>query len=95
MDSPAAPIDESVLETLYQRAETHPLTQTVQGDRTGRTLTQLTVLFDTDQYPAHIHTARLEIQWYQNEDYLKQRESPAVHGCLLPIIQRQNLKITK
>ena len=69
MDSPAAPIDESVLETFYQRAETHPLTQTVQGDRTGRTLTQLTVLFDTDQYPEHIDTARLEIQWYQNEDY--------------------------
>ena len=69
MGSTAAPIDKSVLETIYQRAETHPLTQSIQSDRTGRTLTQVAVLFDTDQYPENIQAARIEIQWYRNGDY--------------------------
>lgn len=69
MGSNAAPIDDAVLEAVYERARTHPLTETVSGDRTGGTLTQVTVSFDPDQYPERVQTARLDIQWYTNGDY--------------------------
>ena len=69
MGPKAAPIDEAVLETVYERARAHPLIETVNGDRTDGTLTQVNVSFDPDQYPDRIQAARLEIQWYTNGDY--------------------------
>ena len=69
MGPTAAPIDEAVLETMYQRARSHPLTETVEGDRSGGTLKQVTAMLDSDQYPDRVQAARLEIQWYTNGDY--------------------------
>jgi hypothetical protein len=69
MGPKAAPIDEAVLETVYERARAHPLIETVNGDRTDGTLTQVNVSFDPDQYPDRIQAASLEIQWYTNGDY--------------------------
>ena len=69
MDANAAPIDEAVLETVYQRSRAHPLIEAVDGDRSSGTLTQVTVSFDPGQYPEQVRAARLEIQWYTNGDY--------------------------
>jgi hypothetical protein len=69
MGAAAAPIDEAVLETIYERARAHPLIETVNGDRTSGTLSQVDATFDPDQYPDGIQAARLEVQWYTNGDY--------------------------
>ena len=66
---PAAPIDEAVVERFFERSQTHPLVETVTGDRTGGTLTVVHVTFDLDQYPDRIQEAKLEIRWYTNGDY--------------------------
>lgn len=69
MGTNAAPIDEAVLETISERSRDHPLIKTVTGKRSGGTLTQVTVSFDSDQYPDRVQAARLEIRWYTNGDY--------------------------
>lgn len=65
----AAPIDDSVLETFYERAQVHPLIDTVDGDWSDETLTQVDVTFDIDQYPEQVQAAKLEMRWYTNDDY--------------------------
>lgn len=72
MGANAAPIDEAVLETVSERVRAHPLIETVDGDRCGGALTQVTVSFDPDQSPDQITEAKLEIQWYTNGDYTLQ-----------------------
>ena len=65
----AAPIDEAVIERFFERSQTHPLVETVTGDRTGGTLTLVRVTFDLDQYPDRVQGAKLELRWYANGDY--------------------------
>ena len=82
MSTGAAPIDDAVLETFYSRAQTHPLIETVAGDRTGDTLTLIRATLDPDQYPAHTSDAKLEIQWYTNGDhnvYYRETHSTETH----------------
>ena len=69
MGTPTAPIDDTVLESFFQRAQDHPLIETVEGDRTGGMLTAVRAGFDPDQYPRRVRTAELEIRWYTNGDY--------------------------
>lgn len=66
---PAAPIDEAIMNSFFRRSQTHPLVETVSGDRTGGTLTVVRVVFDADQYPDRIQEATVEIRWHTNGDY--------------------------
>ena len=69
MDGSAAPIDDSILELLAERARTHPLAKTVRTQYTSGILSLVVVELDRDQYPEWIQRARIEIRWYTNGDY--------------------------
>ena len=69
MDGSAAPIDDSILELLAERARTHPLAKTVHTEYTSGILSLVVVELDRDQYPDRIQGARIEIRWYTNGDY--------------------------
>lgn len=69
MDGSAAPTDDTVLETLHERARTHSLIETTQVERTGGAISMVRADLALDRYPAHIQDARLEIRWYTNGDY--------------------------
>lgn len=69
MDRPAAPIDTAVLETIRDRLRTHSLVDSVRMEQTDGPISQLVVAIDPDRYPDHVNEARLEIQWFRNEDY--------------------------
>jgi len=69
MDGSAAPIDDSVLELLAERARTHPLVETVRTEHTGGILSLVVVELDRNRYPDRIQAARIEIRWYTNGDY--------------------------
>jgi len=69
MDGSAAPIDDSVLELLAERARTHPLVETVRTEHTSGILSLVVVELDRDRYPDRIQDARIEIRWYTNGDY--------------------------
>lgn len=69
MDGTAAPVDETVLETLRERARIHSLIEGTQVERTGDTVSMVRAEFDLGRYPTQVQDARLEIQWYTNDDY--------------------------
>jgi len=69
MDGSTAPIDDSVLELLAERARTHPLVETVRTEHTSGILSLVVVELDRDRYPDRIQDARIEIRWYTNGDY--------------------------
>jgi hypothetical protein len=69
MDGSAAPIDDSILELLAERARTHPLAETVHTEYTSGILSLVIVELDRNQYPDRIQGARIEIRWYTNGDY--------------------------
>mgnify|MGYP000447452563 CR=1 FL=1 len=64
-----SPVDGAVLETIYDRAQTHSLVGTVRAERTDATISRVVIALDLDQYPDHIQDARLEIRWFRNDDY--------------------------
>lgn len=69
MSGSVAPIDEAVLQTIQDRARSHPLIETVTAERTGGTVSTVRAECDATRYPDHVERARLEIQWYTNGDY--------------------------
>lgn len=69
MTAPSAPIDPDILQQFAGRLRSHPLVVSVSEERSGGTLTLVCATFDSSQYPDHVETARLELQWYQNGDY--------------------------
>ncbi len=54
MDGSAAPIDDSILELLTERARTHPLAETVRTEYTSGILSLVVVKLDRDRYPDRI-----------------------------------------
>lgn len=69
MGRPAAPIDSAVLETVRDRLRTHPLVESVRTESTGSSISQVVAALDPDRYPAEVEAARIEIRWYENDDY--------------------------
>lgn len=69
MSGSVAPVDEAVMQTIQDRAQSHPLIETVTAERTGGTISTVRAECDPTRYPARVDRARLEIQWYTNGDY--------------------------
>lgn len=70
MSGAAAPIDDTVLEAIRTRVQTHSLIGSVATERTGNTLSLVRLECDIARYPDQVNEARLEVRWYTNGDYL-------------------------
>ena len=67
--SSGAPIDGAVLETFRERLGTHSLVARVETEQVGGTPSIIVGHFDADRYPETVTAARIEIQWYVDDDY--------------------------
>jgi len=83
-DSPSAPTDRSSLETIAEIARSHELVANVDVNDvlpSADSHAQVVVALDARQYPSPVTDARLEIQWYENDDYnLHYRERRPSNG---------------
>ena len=68
-DSPGGPLDVPTLEVLGRRAASHGLVEewALQPDRLSPR--RLAVRFDPKRYPPEVETVRLDIGWYESDEY--------------------------
>lgn len=69
MDGTRAPINTAVLDLFRERARTHPLVERTEAKEDFETPSTLVLRFETDRYPESVSDARLEIQWFENDEY--------------------------
>lgn len=71
-DRQSAPIDRSALEAIAEIARGHELVASADVNDvlpSADSHAQVVVALDARQYPSSITDARLEVQWYENDDY--------------------------
>jgi hypothetical protein len=85
MDEPAAPIDSTALDAICDRARTHSLVEQIRREQTGSSVSMVVLRLSTDRYPEYVQEARVEIQWYTNDDYnfhyVEQHASEDIWQC--------------
>jgi hypothetical protein len=69
MKEERAPIDVAVLDLFRERAQTHPLVERVEAKEDIETPSTLVLRFEMNRYPESVSGARLEIQWFENNEY--------------------------
>lgn len=68
-DSPAGPLDVATLEVLGRRAVTHPLVTEWTWQPDAVSPRSLELHFDADQYPPSVQRGRLDVRWFEGDDY--------------------------
>lgn len=64
-----SPIDGGVLDSLRDRARTHPLVACFEPERSNEAIVALRLVFDSDRYPETVAEATLTIRWFENGEY--------------------------
>lgn len=66
---PQGRLDMTTLRTLGRRAATHPLVAAWSFEPTSTSPRYLEVELDADAYPVSVDAVRLEIHWFDTDDY--------------------------
>jgi hypothetical protein len=68
-DVSGAALDVPTLRTLAQRAAGHPLVEGWTFEPDAMTPRSLAVRLDSSQYPPAVTAVRLDVRWFENDDY--------------------------
>jgi hypothetical protein len=71
-DYSGGPLDLPTLEGIAQRAATHPLVKEWAFHPDAISPRRLELYLDADQYPSLVEEARLDIRWFEGNDYTVQ-----------------------
>jgi hypothetical protein len=62
-------LDTAVLQTMGSRAESHPLIESWQFEPDTLSPRRLVLELDTSAYPGGVDDARLDVRWFDSDDY--------------------------
>jgi len=68
-DSPGGPLDVPTLEVMARHARSHDLLASWSFRPDSVSPRRLELRLDGEQYPAAVDTARLDVRWYEGDDY--------------------------
>lgn len=68
-DSPGGPLDVPTLEVMGRRSTSHGLVDDWAFQPDGISPRRLEICLDPDRYPAPVDTARLDVGWYEGDEY--------------------------
>lgn len=67
--NPGGPIDVATLRTLGRRARGHPLVEDWAFRPDAISPRSLEIRLDSSQYPATVESVRLDVRWYEGDQY--------------------------
>lgn len=68
-DTPSGPLDVATLRTMAERSDSHPLVDGWVFEPDSMTPRSLVISLDAAQYPSDIEAVRLDVRWFESDDY--------------------------